>query len=1161
MKLKKLEIKNIASFENAVVDFDDIPLKNADLVLINGETGSGKSTILDAICLALYADTPRLHNSQNQADKDDMPEGISFNDPRRLLRINTGCGSVKLTFEAEGKDWLAEWEVRRARDKATGLLQKKNWRLEDITSRKVITKDNEIKATVSRLIGLDFTQFCRTTMLSQGEFAAFLKSKPEDKASILQKITGVDRFQQIGKMIYTITSDKNRILAEIESRKEALMQEAMTPEKRLALEEEKRVHEQNKKDAESNKVKLTIAQKWAEDEADVRKRLSRIQTELTQAEEAMKTEEVSSASERITMYDRTGEVRTIIATLRKSENDKIAARGEINDMKSTFAKLSGSLQTLHKNVNDAEKTLGVILQKIEDKADVKEIFDNASVINDECHDLAKWKKDIAANKKELEATKIDLHEIILPEIKKLSENLQNTTKKKKELEDQLRLQEEALESCDLPGKHKLKDELAVERQQLTELGVTIQRMVTCQEEINKLRQDLAATNEVIASCEKLLADADREVIAAKSARDTQQKNFDSAQLAAGKSAQEIRATLNIGDVCPICGNEIAHELQSDQLLRQLAEQAKAALEELKQRYEDALRLQTKHQKTLELKRKESAKYKEELERKSTDRSNIEEALSKGCRVLNLTLPDDNNLDTLKNLLIARKNDLNDRTTRLDKELNKGDVIGKGVKQLRKDLSICQDGLDALNNKMSQAEKKRTDADNKIASLSAKIQTIQGYIDDSVVKIEKIIGDKDVSGHDFRSDPILFVEDLNKASSAYRQLLEESTRITETVENLKDVIGRCEEYRTSILADIPQWNEIECSAPVKADSTKTGAGFERLRSGIIAATAKFNKAREDSRTQQAEIDSFFINHPEMDRTLVESVAGLTETVVAELRSMVQNASNRVDQCKTMQRNISAEYADLLRMKPEWLIMDDIENVHNRLEVATVEENSNCLHVPELPDKIRECEKIITESATQLALIQKMFDDAAKHNEKLEVILRKFDKAQEEYTRWDQLNRLLGDAQGKRFSNIALSHVLANLIHDANAYMAQLDDRYELDVVPGQFAIMVCDRYQGYTQRTANTISGGETFIVSLALALALSNIGPLNGCDMLFIDEGFGSLSGGPLDKAINTLKNLHRQDGRRIGIISHITELREKIPTQLIVERTGASPASIRLLP
>lgn len=1160
MKLKKLEIKNIASFENAVVDFDDIPLKNADLVLINGETGSGKSTILDAVCLALYADTPRLHNSQNQADKDDMPEGISFNDPRRLLRINTGSGYARLTFEAGGKDWLAEWEVRRARDKATGALQKKNWKLEDLTSHKVITKDNEIKSTISRLVGLDFTQFCRTTMLSQGEFAAFLKSRPEDKADILQKITGVDRFQQIGKMIYTITSEKNSILAEIRNQKENLEREALTPENRLSLEEEKRIHEQNKKNAEEKKEKLVAAKKWADDEADIRNRLTRTQKELTQAEENLKTEGVISASERISLYDRTGDVRTIIAALSKSEKDELAARGEINDLKSTFAKLSGSLQTLHNSVDDSEKTLEVIRRNIEDKAELKEIFDYISVINGECSDLAKWKKEIAANKKELEATEIEIRDIIRHEIKKLSENVQNSTKKKQDLENQLQLQEEILESCDLSGKRKLKDGLAVERQQLTELEATTRRMETCDGELNKLRQDISAANEAIASATKQSADASQAVIAAKSARDTQQKAFDSAQLAAGKSAQEMRATLNIGDVCPICGNEITHELKSDRLLRELAEQAKAVLEELKQRYEDALTLYTKHQKTLELKMKESAKYKEELERKSADRIHIEEALSKGCKALNITHSYGNDLAALKEILAARTNELKIRTAQLDKELRKGEEINKGITQLRKDLSKSQEALDAVNNRMVQAEKKRTDADNKVAALNAKLQTIQGNIDASMVKIEKIIGDKQVSGYDFRSDPIPFAEDLNKVSAAYLRLLEDSTRLADVIENLKEVIGRCEDKRSSILADIPQWREIEYSVPAKVDSAKTENGFDRLRSGIIAATAKLNKAREDCRTQRAEIDSFFISHPELNRTLVESVAELSETVVANLRSMVQNASNRVAQCKTMQRNISAEYADLLRKKPEWLILEDFDIVDNCEEAATDEENSKCIHVSELPDKIRECEKIITESATQSALIQKMFDDAAKHTEKLEAILTKFGKAQDEYSRWDQLNRLLGDAQGKRFSNIALSHVLANLIHDANTYMAQLDDRYELDVVPGQFAIMVCDRYQGYTQRTANTISGGETFIVSLALALALSNIGQLNGCDMLFIDEGFGSLSGGPLDKAINTLKNLHRQDGRRIGIISHITELREKIPTQLIVERTGTSPASIRLL-
>ncbi len=125
------------------------------------------------------------------------------------------------------------------------------------------------------------------------------------------------------------------------------------------------------------------------------------------------------------------------------------------------------------------------------------------------------------------------------------------------------------------------------------------------------------------------------------------------------------------------------------------------------------------------------------------------------------------------------------------------------------------------------------------------------------------------------------------------------------------------------------------------------------------------------------------------------------------------------------------------------------------------------------------------------------------------------------------------------------------------MHGLSDRYTLKVVPGTFVIMLEDAYQGYTSRSAATISGGESFLVSLSLALALSDIGGRLAVDTLFIDEGFGTLSGEPLRKAVDTLRSLHAASGRHVGIISHVEELRERIPVQIRLSRSSDSSSSI----
>ena len=153
-------------------------------------------------------------------------------------------------------------------------------------------------------------------------------------------------------------------------------------------------------------------------------------------------------------------------------------------------------------------------------------------------------------------------------------------------------------------------------------------------------------------------------------------------------------------------------------------------------------------------------------------------------------------------------------------------------------------------------------------------------------------------------------------------------------------------------------------------------------------------------------------------------------------------------------------------------------------------------------------------------------------------------------------MIGNSTGSQFRKIAQSYILTNLIHSANNYMKSLTDRYMLKVSPGTFVISLVDAYQGFVSRAASTISGGESFLVSLSLALALSDIGQQWQVDTLFIDEGFGTLSGEPLQKAIDTLRSLHSKSGRHVGIISHVEELQERIPVQIQVLQEGNNSSS-----
>lgn len=240
------------------------------------------------------------------------------------------------------------------------------------------------------------------------------------------------------------------------------------------------------------------------------------------------------------------------------------------------------------------------------------------------------------------------------------------------------------------------------------------------------------------------------------------------------------------------------------------------------------------------------------------------------------------------------------------------------------------------------------------------------------------------------------------------------------------------------------------------------------------------------------------------------------------------------------------------------MERLEGEGKMLAVLTEENGwlAEYHDVAGLEEKLEEMDRLIADcSATKGRLQQTLHQDDINMQQKGELI-REAERLKKEYEKWSRMNALIGDATGKKFRQIAQSYILSDLINSANHYMRSLTDRYTLKVVPGTFVIMVEDAYQGYASRAASTISGGESFLVSLSLALALSDIGQQLCVDILFIDEGFGTLSGDPLQNAISTLRALHRKAGRRVGIISHVEELREKIPVQIKVNQEGTESSS-----
>lgn len=1150
MKLKTLDIENIASFEKASVDFDNGPLGNADIFLINGETGSGKSTLLDAICLALYDNTPRM-NAGGRGDKENMPDNITYGNPMRLLRLNTNQGLVRLIFEADGDNWEALWTVRRIRerrrkkDEEPGTKLKREWTLTNLRTRETMTQIREINSAVARLTGLDFGQFCRTTMLSQGEFAAFLKSDVDEKAALLQKITGLDKFEKAGKKIFAITSAKDRIRQAAKERRDALVAQALSGERRAELEAEDAELARRKSEAENLKKRLTEAASWETRRNEIAQKLEKAINIRNDAEKQARSEKYADAIKGIRLFDASAKARSALSFLREAQKRLETEQVRLISCRHNFRDLTCRLAALENELTKTARTRDAIDAAIESRRPIRSILDNAPMLAGKLNSVADLRSAVAASERNLKTADEEIANVIRPRLqhaeaveKECSSTLVNIRKKLEETS-------EKLAETKLSDMRKEKDALSESSRKLDRLSAIVDAVKRSNENLaacGRVMDDIAART---ATSQKALAETGKTLIAARAARDAYKKSSDDAARAAGDAAEHLRANLRVGDSCPVCGSLIDHELTAGEILRELADKARLEFERHQSEYETALRHQAEIESTIKALAVDKEKTDNELGRLNEEKKRLSDDLSVKSHELGITV-DSNLADTISHHTAT----VADRIGELSSQIAAAETLEKTVGELRASVDNIQRRLDSARKSCEKVRQILSGALERRSAISATIETNNVNIASTLDELSAVLDGSAVSSRDFRREPAEYAADITAAARELTSLIEQSTGLSKQLETLTGIIDRSRHLRDEISGKlgIPE-DEHAATAQVNGDSRNVEKDFYSLSNAVTSAVASINAQNTELSRQKTLLDDFFATNPTIDRAEVEHLMALPESTVKDWRDTVDKIQRLLIASETELSAVKRESQEHAKTRPADLIDEAADNT-----------DGNGWHAADLHPLIAEAEKTEREAMEERARIKAVFDNAARYSAELIRADEELSAAGADYSRWEQLCRYLGDAEGKKFRRVAQSHLLECLINGANSYLKRLNDRYELEVYPGTFTIMVTDSYQDYARRTANTISGGETFLVSLALALAMSDIGEMRGCDTLFIDEGFGSLSGEPLDRAIGTLKSLHHQVGRRIGIISHIASLREKIATQIIVERPTGRAASLRLL-
>ena len=308
MKILAIRGENLASLEGAFeIDFTQEPLRSAGIFAITGHTGAGKSTLLDALCLALFEKIPRNRNVSKGIKIEDVKGNeIAQQDSRTILRRGSSSGYAEVDFVSQGGDsFRARWSVRRSYNKVDGSLQDAVYQVTNLTTNIPLggTK-TELLAQVVELVGLSFDQFTRSVLLAQGDFSTFLKAGPNEKAELLEKLTGTEIYSRISRSIFQKEKEAHGALDLIRERIKGL--DLLSEEELQGFQQEQDTLTKQLSKLEQTKKVLEVKTEWLE-EMKTRKR------DVLDAETAFRTakQRVDEAKPRTAYLDRIDKVQEI----------------------------------------------------------------------------------------------------------------------------------------------------------------------------------------------------------------------------------------------------------------------------------------------------------------------------------------------------------------------------------------------------------------------------------------------------------------------------------------------------------------------------------------------------------------------------------------------------------------------------------------------------------------------------------------------------------------------------------------------------------------------------------------------------------------------------------------------------------------------------------
>lgn len=1148
MILQQLQIHNIASIEDATIDFEAQPLADSEVFLITGKTGAGKSTLLDAICLALYASTPRLENTSMQGEMRDNEKDIKIKDPVQLMRRNTGEAFVRLTFIGSNDvHYEAQWSVARARNKVTGKIQNKKWALRNLDTDFTYAKDKEIREEIALAIGLDFKQFCRTTLLAQGEFTRFLNSKDDEKAEILEKITGVDAYSRIGAKIFEQTVEKKKIWEDSQQKIEGIqiLNDEEIAQKSNQLQQLDEQSQQIKNTLEKEQKKL----RWLQREQDFRQRKEQAKEDLAHVKFIAESDETQQQEQTIALWNHTIEARAKMNEAASCAKTILQQEAQLQSLEQTFRQIQGA----QSYELQQEQTIALSIKSIDDylaqEAPKVHLYENAQTLNTLIESFLKNKKDAANNLQYANQIKKELSTQYLPKLEKSKTMLEECQKTYNQQVIKAQEAETELEHLHLPQLRQQQESL---KTLLNDIQTAKNLLELLHEEQNRhvlSKENLVQLQNSIQEKEKQLQVLTQESHDAEIRKNALQLAYEKQRESINKWAKSIRIKLQIGDTCPVCQQRIENTLPHEDNIDALVVEAEKLYKDAENEYNKILTSQNALDADIKA-LKNSLANEQKVFAKCCE--SLAKATQKAQEAAKKIPEGENETQTLATL------------EKVSAQIAEAEVKEKEAKKLRTLRDQKLQEYEVLRNEMLAVQQKVNDTQHRIELVEAQISLQTKDSEKAQNDIQTLIGEAEKLSwkNDWHTMLTEFGKEVEDGAITYKMNTEKQQKLAAELKQFEEGNKNLAAVLDAIVKLMPTWGTPSKEPLMLKRIPKVLTRASELQSQITAALQQMNAAKEKEEDTKKWLKEFMEKKQEMlkDFSDKEQEILLDENLLLQLDTFQQcdiaektEAINRIKQ-------------QLVSKQTVWDELEKAYQLHTGEYEALFDEDEK---MP-IGEKMSEEESLDTRISTSIASLEAQLSELGNqrggiirdleidrsNKAKVGSLLQESAQKKADFEKWSRLNQLLGDATGNKFRRIAQSYVLASLIHSANGYMRTLSDRYILKVVPGTFVISLEDAYQGYVSRAASTLSGGESFLVSLSLALALSDIGTQLSVDTLFIDEGFGTLSGEPLQHAINTLRSLHSKSGRHVGIISHVEELKERIPVQIRVNQEGNNSSS-----